>query len=98
MLTRRTLLALSGALLAALCGCAGEPVDPAPAEPEPEPADQTVSVRFPASFLNLCALSQEDVVEQYADGASEDALDAAAEGDDVILTFTTTQFEAQVGK
>ena len=96
MLTRRTLLALSGALLAALCGCAGEPVDPAPAEPEP--ADQTVSVRFPASFLNLCALSQEDVVEQYADGASEDALDAAAEGDDVILTFTTTQFEAQVGK
>ena len=96
MLTRRTLLALSGALLAALCGCAGEPVDPAPAEPEP--ADQTVSVRFPASFLNLCVLSQEDVVEQYADGASEDALDAAAEGDDVILTFTTTQFEAQVGK
>ena len=98
MLTRRTLLALSGALLAALCGCAGEPVDPAPAEPEPEPADQTVSVRFPASFLNLCALSQEDVVEQYADGASEDALDAASDGDDVILTFTTTQFEAQVGK
>ena len=96
MLTRRTLLALSGALLAALCGCAGEPVDPAPAEPEP--ADQTVSVRFPASFLNLCVLSQEDVVEQYADGASEDALDAAAEGNDVILTFTTTQFEAQVGK
>ena len=96
MLTRRTLLALSGALLAALCGCAGEPVDPAPAEPEP--ADQTVSVRFPASFLNLCALSQEDVIEQYADGASEDALDAASDGDDVILTFTTTQFEAQVGK
>lgn len=96
MLTRRTLLALSGALLAALCGCAGEPVDPAPAEPEP--ADQTVSVRFPASFLNLCALSQEDVIEQYADGASEDALDAASDGDDVILTFTTTQFEVQVGK
>lgn len=98
MLTRRTLLALSGALLAALCGCAGGAADPEPAEHEPTPADQTVSVRFPASFLNLCALSQEDALEQYADGASEDALDAAAEGDDVILTFTTTQFEAQVGK
>lgn len=98
MLTRRTLLALSGALLAALCGCAGGAVDPEPAEPEPTPADQTVSVRFPASFLNLCALSQDDVLEQYADGASEDALDAAAEGDDVILTFTTGQFDAQVEK
>ena len=98
MLTRRTLLALSGALLAALCGCAGGAVDPAPAEPEPTPAEQTVSVRFPASFLNLCALSQEDALEQYADGASEDALDAIAEGDDVILTFTTTQFDAQVEK
>ena len=98
MLTRRTLLALSGALLAALCGCSGEPVNPEPSEPEPTPADQTVSVRFPASFLNLCALSQEDALEQYADGASEDALDAVAEGDDVILTFTTGQFEAQVEK
>lgn len=98
MLTRRTLLALSGALLAALCGCAGGAADPEPAEPEPTPADQTVSVRFPASFLNLCALSQDDVLEQYADGASEDALDAAAEGDDVILTFTTGQFDAQVEK
>ena len=98
MLTRRTLLALSGALLAALCGCSGEPVNPEPSEPEPTPADQTVSVRFPASFLNLCALSQEDALEQYADGASEDALDAVAEGDDVILTFTTEQFEAQVEK
>ena len=100
MLTRRAMVALSGALLATLCGCAGEPVDPAPAEPEPEPepADQTVSVRFPASFLRLCALSQEDVVEQYADGANEDALDATADGDDVILTFTTAQFEAQVEK
>ena len=98
MLTRRTLLALSGALLAALCGCSGKPVDPAPAEPEPTPAEHTVSVRFPASFLNLCALSQEDALEQYADGASEDALDAVAEGDDVILTFTTGQFEAQVEK
>lgn len=98
MLTRRTLLALSGALLAALCGCSGKPVDPEPSEPEPTPADQTVSVRFPASFLNLCALSQEDALEQYADGASEDALDAVAEGDDVILTFTTGQFEAQVEK
>ena len=82
MLTRRTLLALSGALLAVLCGCSGEAVDPEPAEPEPTPADQTASVRFPASFLNLCALSQDDVLEQYADGASEDALDAVAEGDD----------------
>lgn len=98
MLTRRTLLALSGALLAALCGCSGKPVDPEPAEPEPTPTDQTVSVRFPASFLRLCALSQEDALEQYADGASEDALDAVAEGDDVILTFTTEQFEAQVQK
>ena len=98
MPTRRTLLALSGALLAALCGCAGGAVDPAPAEPEPTPAEQTVSVRFPASFLNLCALSQEDALEQYADGASEDALDAVAEGDDVILTFTTGQFDAQVEK
>lgn len=98
MLTRRTLLALSGALLAALCGCSGEPVNPEPSEPEPTPADQTVSVRFPASFLNLCALSQEDALEQYADGASEDALDAVAEGDDVILTFTTGQLEAQVEK
>lgn len=98
MLTRRTLLALSGALLAALCGCSGKPVDPEPAEPEPTPADQTVSVRFPASFLRLCALSQEDALEQHADGASEDALDAVAEGDDVILTFTTEQFEAQVEK
>lgn len=98
MLTRRTLLALSGALLAALCGCSGEPFNPEPSEPEPTPADQTVSVRFPASFLNLCALSQEDALEQYADGASEDALDAVAEGDDVILTFTTGQFEAQVEK
>ena len=98
MLTRRTLLALSGALLAALCGCSGEAVDPEPAEPEPTPADQTASVRFPASFLNLCALSQDDVLEQYADGASEDALDAVAEGDDVILTFTTEQIEAQVEK
>ena len=98
MLTRRTLLALSGALLAALCGCSGEPVNPEPSEPEPTPADQTVSVRFPASFLNLCALSQEDALEQYADGVSEDALDAVAEGDDVILTFTTGQFEAQVEK
>lgn len=98
MLTRRTLLALSGALLAALCGCSGGAVDPEPAEPEPTPADQTVSVRFPASFLNLCALSRDDVLEQYADGASEDALDAAAEGDDVILTFTTDQFDAQVEK
>ena len=98
MLTRRALLALSGALLAALCGCAGGATAPEPAEPEPTPADQTVSVRFPASFLNLCALSQDDVLEQYADGASEDALDAAAEGDDVILTFTTTQFDAQVEK
>ena len=44
MLTRRTLLALSGALLAALCGCSGEPVNPEPSEPEPTPADQTVSV------------------------------------------------------
>lgn len=96
MLTRRTLLALSGALLAALCGCAGESVDPEPVEPAP--VEETVSVRFPASFLNLCALSQDDVLEQYADGASEDALDAVAEGDDVILTFTTTQFEAQVEK
>lgn len=98
MLTRRTLLALSGALLAALCSCSGEPVNPEPSEPEPTPADQTVSVRFPASFLNLCALSQEDALEQYADGASEDALDAVAEGDDIILTFTTGQFEAQVEK
>lgn len=98
MLTRRTLLALSGALLAALCGCSGEPVNPEPSEPEPTPADQTVSVRFPALFLNLCALSQEDALEQYTDGASEDALDAVAEGDDVILTFTTGQFEAQVEK
>ena len=98
MLTRRTLLALSGALLFALCSCSGEPADPAPTEPEPAPADQTVSVRFPASFLRLCALSQEDVLEQYADGASEDALDAVAEGDDVILTFTTRQLEAQVEK
>lgn len=98
MLTRRSLLALSGALLAALCGCSGGAADPEPAEPEPTPADQTVSVRFPASFLNLCALSQDDVLEQYADGASEDALDAAAEGDDVILTFTTGQFDAQVEK
>lgn len=98
MLTRRALLALSGALLAALCGCAGGAADPEPAEHEPTPADQTVSVRFPASFLNLCALSQDDVLEQYADGASEDALDAAAEGDDVILTFTTGQFDAQVEK
>lgn len=98
MLTRRALLALSGALLAALCGCAGGAADPEPAEHEPTPADQTVSVRFPASFLNLCALSQDDVLEQYADGASEDALDAAAEGDDVILTFTTGQFNAQVEK
>lgn len=98
MLTRRTLLALSGALLAALCGCSGKPVDPEPAEPEPTPADQTVSVRFPASFLRLCALSQEDALEQHADGASEDALDAVAEGDDVILTFTTEQFKAQVEK
>ena len=98
MLTRRTLLALSGALLAALCGCSGEAVDPEPTEPEPTPADQTASVRFPASYLNLCALSQDDVLEQYADGASEDALDAVAEGDDVILTFTTGQFEAQVEK
>ena len=98
MITRRTLLALSGVLLAALCGCAGGAVDPAPAEPEPTPADQTVSVRFPASFLNLCALSQEDALEQYADGASEDALDAVAEGAAVILTFTTAQFEAQVEK
>ena len=98
MLTRRSLLALSGALLVALCGCSGEPVDPEPSEPEPTPADQTVSVRFPASFLRLCALSQEDALEQYADGASEDALDAVAEGDDVILTFTTAQFEAQVEK
>ena len=96
MLTRRTLLALSGALLAALCGCAGESVDPEPVEPAP--VEETVSVRFPASFLNLCALSQDDVLEQYADGVSEDALDAVAEGDDVILTFTTTQFEAQVEK
>ncbi len=98
MLTRRALLALSGALLAALCGCAGGAADPEPAEHEPTHADQTVSVRFPASFLNLCALSQDDVLEQYADGASEDALDAAAEGDDVILTFTTGQFDAQVEK
>lgn len=98
MLTRRALLALSGALLAALCGCAGGAADPEPAEHEPTPADQTVSVRFPASFLNLCALSQDDVLEQYADGASEEALDAAAEGDDVILTFTTGQFDAQVEK
>ena len=98
MLTRRTLLALSGALLAALCGCSGGAADPEPSEPEPTPADQTVSVRFPASFLNLCTLSQEDALEQYADGASEDALDAVAEGDDVILTFTTGQFEAQVEK
>lgn len=98
MLTRRALLALSGALLAALCGCAGGAADPEPAEHEPTPADQTVSVRFPASFLNLCALSQEGALEQYADGASEDALDAAAEGDDVILTFTTGQFDAQVEK
>ena len=98
MLTRRALLALSGALLAALCGCAGGAADPEPAEHEPTSADQTVSVRFPASFLNLCALSQDDVLEQYADGASEDALDAAAEGDDVILTFTTGQFDAQVEK
>lgn len=99
MLSRRSALALSGALLAALCGCADgvhEPVDPEPAEPEP--AEETVSVRFPASFLRLCALSREDVLEQYADGASEDALDAVAEGDDVILTFTTGQLEAQERK
>ena len=98
MLTRRSLLALSGALLVPLCGCSGETVDPAAAEPEPVPAEETVSVRFPASFLNLCALSQDDVLEQYADGASEDALDAVSEGDDVILTFSTSQFEAQVEK
>ena len=55
-------------------------------------------MRFPASFLRLCALSQEDVLEQYANGASEDALDAVAEGDDVILTFTAGQLEAQVRK
>ena len=101
MLSRRSALALSGALLAALCGCADgghEPVDPAPAEPEPEPAEEAASARFPASFLRLCALSQEDVLEQYANGASEDALDAVAEGDDVILTFTAGQLEAQVRK
>ena len=55
-----------------------------PADPEPAPAEEAVSVRFPASFLYLCALSRDDVLER-------DCTDAVEVSDDLRAITVTAR-------